>query len=451
MPTLLISKVFPESANTYLSVDSREQSACAAAIPLLLAALRGRKDMADQRLLEILKRGSGAWNEWAKKNQRRHADEGLVGWGVDLNGADLRHLDLMDANLKGADLRNAELSGACLLRADLREVDLRDSNLNSANLNSAKLMSGDLDGAKLCGATMNGAELRYAKLRGANLSGANLSGAELTYASLEGANLREADLRNANLEHAALSFADLFGAALESANLRGGRVTQTSFAAAHFSFVLLADIDLSEAKGLDTVKHDGPSTIGIDTIYRSGGNIPEVFLRGCGVPDDFITYAKSLVGKPIEFYSCFISYSALDQAFAERLYADLQAKGLRCWYFPESAKWGEPVWGEIDRGIKIYDKLIVLCSQRSLVSGPVLREIERALQREDRESRNVLFPLRIDDYLFEQWEHPRKADVLAKVVGDFRGWDRGVKKYRLSFEKLLAALRAENAPSIQTP
>jgi hypothetical protein len=32
-----------------------------------------------------------------------------------------------------------------------------------------------------------------------------------------------------------------------------------------------------------------------------------------------ITFARSLVGKDIEFYSCFISYSSKDQDFAERL------------------------------------------------------------------------------------------------------------------------------------
>jgi hypothetical protein len=343
--------------------------------------------MANQRQLEILEKGLRAWNEWRAQNGP------LV---VDLSGA-----DLSDAALSGADLNYANLSGA-----DLRGADVRNAHLDRANLSRA------------------------------HLSGADLSGA---------------DLGGANLGSADLSGADLNGAYLWAANLHGAIVSQTSFASALLGSTLLADIDLSEAEGLDTVEHRGPSTIGIDTIYRSGGNISEVFLRGCGVPDDFITYAKSLVGNPIEFYSCFISYSALDQAFAERLYADLQAKGLRCWYFPESAKWGEPVWGEIDRSIKVYDKLIVICSQHSLVSGPVLREIERALQREDRERGNVLFPLRIDDYLFDQWQHPRKADVLSKVVGDFRGWDRGVKKYRVSFEKLLKALRAENAPSIRTP
>jgi len=47
---------------------------------------------------------------------------------------------------------------------------------------------------------------------------------------------------------------------------------------------------LSAVKGLETVTHRGPSTIGPDTIYRSQGKIPEAFLRGAGVPDDFISY-----------------------------------------------------------------------------------------------------------------------------------------------------------------
>ena len=171
-------------------------------------------------------------------------------------------------------------------------------------------------------------------------------------------------------------------------------------------------------------EHVGPSTIGIDTIYKSKGNIPEVFLRGAGVPEDFIVYMRSLVGKAIDFYSCFISYSSQDDDFAQRLYADLQAKNVRCWKFDENAKWGEPVWGEIDTAIRHYDKLVVICSKHSLQSPPVIREIERALQKEDREHRNVLFPIRIDDYLFDEWDHPRKADVVSKVIGDFRGWKR---------------------------
>jgi hypothetical protein len=138
---------------------------------------------------------------------------------------------------------------------------------------------------------------------------------------------------------------------------------------------------------LDQVRHQAPSTIGIDTIYKSKGQIPEQFLRGAGVPHDFITYAKSLVTKPIEFYSCFISYSSHDQAFAERLYADLRAKGLRCWFAPEDLKIGDRFQERIEDSIRHFDKVMIVLSAASVRSRWVEREVNAAPEREDRENR----------------------------------------------------------------
>ena len=203
------------------------------------------------------------------------------------------------------------------------------------------------------------------------------------------------------------------------------------------------NVDLSTTKGLEAVKHDGPSSVGIDTIYRSQGKIPESFLKDAGVPYTFVEYMRSLVSHPIQYFTCFISHSRKDQRFCDRLNTDLRNNNVRSWYFPEDATWGKTVWGEIDHNIKGYDKLVVVCSEHSLQSGPVLREIERALQREDREGKHILFPLRIDNYLFEQWEYERKADVLSKVIGDFRGWNRNTEKYKKAFQKFLKALNAQ--------
>jgi hypothetical protein len=97
-------------------------------------------------------------------------------------------------------------------------------------------------------------------------------------------------------------------------------------------------VDLSTVKGLETVRHIGPSSISIDTIYLSLGNIPEAFLKGAGVDDTFINYNHSLDGKAIEYYSCFIRYSSNDEAFARRLYADLQSQKFRCRFAPEDLK-----------------------------------------------------------------------------------------------------------------
>jgi len=351
--------------------------------------------MANSEHLKILKQGVDAWNKWREENLEVTPD------------------------LKVARLTRANLSGG-----DLVSANLRDAHLRGANLREAYLSKADLSGANL-----RGAHLRGAKLGEANLVGANLGGAGLV-----GAYLREADLRGADLGGADLGETDLRGANLHRADL-----SNSNFTSALMVFTLFADNDLSTVKGLETVHHLGPSTIGIDTIYKSKGNIPEAFLRGAGVPEDFITYMRSLVGKAIDFYSCFISYSSQDSDFAQRLYADLQAKNVRCWKFDENAKWGKPVWGEIDTAIRHYDKLVVICSKHSLQSQPVIREIERALQKEDREHKNVLFPIRIDDYLFEKWDHPRKADVVSKVIGDFRGMN-DLAAYSKAFPRFLDAL-----------
>jgi uncharacterized protein YjbI with pentapeptide repeats len=282
----------------------------------------------------------------------------------------------------------------------------------------------DLDGEDLSGANVGWAKFIGANLNWADLSGANLEGADLGAARLVGANLRGAHLREA---------------ILQATDLSGAKLENSDFTSVITDLAVFGDNDLSTVIGLETVEHLGPSTIGVDTIYKSKGNIPEIFLRGAGVPEDFITYMKSLVGKAIDFYSCFISYSSKEDDFAQRLYADLQAKNVRCWKFDENAKWGEPVWGEIDTAIRHYDKLVVICSKHSLQSQPVIREIERALQKEDREHKNVLFPIRIDDYLFDEWEHPRKADVVRVVAGDFRGVN-DLATYAKAFPRFLDAL-----------
>src|SRR5208337_2200375 len=286
---------------------------------------------------------------------------------------------------------------------------------------------------------LEGANLFDANLRGANLRGANLLAADFLMADLGGVDFAGADLTAANLSSADLRGADLRGAILHVTDLRGADLENSDFTDAEVGWTGFGDNDLSTVKGLETVRHLGPSSIGIDTIYKSKGNIPEAFLRGAGVPEDSITYMKSLVGKAIDFYSCFISYSNKDDDFAQRLHADLQAKNVRCWKFDENAKWGEPVWGEIDTAIRHYDKLVVICSKHSLESPPVIREIERALQKEDRDDKNVLFPIRIDDYLFDEWDHPRKADVVSKVIGDFRGVN-DLATYAKAFPRFLDAL-----------
>jgi hypothetical protein len=84
------------------------------------------------------------------------------------------------------------------------------------------------------------------------------------------------------------------------------------------------------------------------------------------MPDNFILYMKSLVGKPIEFYSCFISYSSKDDDFAKRLHADLQAQKIPCWFAPEHLKIGDKFRPRIKEAIRVHDKLLLVLSENSV-------------------------------------------------------------------------------------
>jgi hypothetical protein len=280
-------------------------------------------------------------------------------------------------------------------------------------------------------------DLAEADLRGANLVGANLRGANLV-----GVNLEEADLTNADLRKVELIGANLTRADFLRANFIQTRLAGADFSEATIQLTTFASVDLSTIRGLETAHHKGPSTIGIDTLYHSNGQIPYVFLREAGVPDEMITYTKSLVGRPFEFYSCFISYSSEDRKFAERLHADLQDKGVRCWFAPEDLKMGDEFDSRIEESIQVHDRLLLILSEDSVKSRWVQREVAAAFEKEGKEDRIVLFPIQIDEAVMHSavgWA----ADIRRRRhIGDFRQW-KDHDAYQKAFNRLLRDLKAD--------
>ena len=82
-----------------------------------------------------------------------------------------------------------------------------------------------------------------------------------------------------------------------------------------------------------------------------------------GLPDKLIEYLPSLLDQAIQHYSCFISYSSQDDEFAHRLHADLQDKGVRCWFAPEDMKIGAKIRDTIDKAIRLRDKVVLVLSE----------------------------------------------------------------------------------------
>jgi uncharacterized protein YjbI with pentapeptide repeats len=328
------------------------------------------------------------WNEWRLKNPDTRPD---------LSGADL----------SGADLTGADLRWAYLIRASL------------------------------AGAHLNGAHLNGAHLIGTNLSAANLTGANLIGANLIGANLTAAHLTRANLNGSRLDGANLTGADLGAANLTGANLALTIF----------GDIDLTSVIGLETCKHKGPSIIDPRTLEQSKP-LPLPFLRGVGLPDKFIEYRPSPLNQPIQHYSCFISYSTKDQEFAERLHADLQNKGVRCWFAPHDLRIGDKILDEIDTAIRLRDKVLLILSEHSIKSDWVEDEVTAGFEEERNRGQIVLFPVRLDETVMkanEAWA----AKLRARLIGDFQNW-KDHDAYKRSFERVVRDL-TKLAPSSSRP
>jgi hypothetical protein len=306
----------------------------------------------------------------------------------------------------------------------------------------------NLSGAMVADKNLEGINFRGANLYGSyflrsNLSGADLSGANLRDASLLGTNLRHAVLVYTDLRYAELSYSDLSGADIRNVNFWRAALYKANFTRAEAGYTIFDGINLSIVDGLEKVIHRAPSEISINTIYLSEGKIPEIFLRGCGVPEVFITQIPALVAamQPIQFYSCFISYSSKDQKFAERLHADLQNKGVRCWYAPEDLKIGDRIRTGIDESIRIHDKLLLILSRNSIDSEWVEKEVETAMERERQQKRTILFPIRLDDTVLAV-ESGWAADIRrSRNIGDFHRW-KSHDTYSKSFERLLRDLKA---------
>jgi hypothetical protein len=342
--------------------------------------------MANDEDLARLREGVTAWNEWRAQNPERRVD--------------LSKANLTKANLEGANLSEADLGMAILRRAILRRADLGGANLGGANL-------------------------REANLAGANLGEANLGGAELISADLSGAELISADLSGAGLSKANLSDTHL-----RWAHLGGAKLYET----------LLINVGLSTAKGLESCRHYGPSVLDHRTLQRSG-RLPLAFLRGCGLPDRLIDYLPSLLEEAIQYYSCFISYSSKDDAFANRLYADLQNKGVRCWFAPEDMKIGDKFRRRIDEAIHFHERLLLILSENSVSSEWVEKEVETAFEKEQRQERTVLFPVRLDEAVME-CETGWSSDIRrSRHIGDFRRWKDHVA-YQQAFDRVLRDLKA---------
>jgi uncharacterized protein YjbI with pentapeptide repeats len=316
-------------------------------------------------------------------------------------------------------------------RKENRDVDI---DLNSADLSKASLAEADL--------------------RRASLIRANLRRTDLSDANLRGSYLSKSDLTRANLKRADLSGADLTLANLTKANLMG-----SNFAEVVVGSTVFVNSSLGGSVGLEDVAHWGPSSISTDVFALSKGKIPEVFLRGCGLPDWEIESVKLhdpelsnedinkilyriydlRARQALQISPLFISYSHGDGTFVDKLENHLNKKGIRFWRDIHEAKAGR-LETQVDRAIRQTSTVLLILSEHSLKSDWVEHEVRTARSVEKEMGRDILCPVSLDDsWKNSPWPERVMEQVMEYNILDFSAW-KDESKFESTFNKLIDGL-----------
>ena len=149
-----------------------------------------------------------------------------------------------------------------------------------------------------------------------------------------------------------------------------------------------------------------------------------------------------------EYFSVFISYSHADSVFANRLYHALHARGIRAWLDVKQMLPGDDIYEEVQKGIQLWDKVLLCASKESLTSWWVDSEIDRIFQKERElfKKKNgkvlALVPLMLDDFLLSKWNSGKAQEVKSRIAADFRGW-QDQTRFEETLERLVLALRSD--------
>lgn len=143
--------------------------------------------------------------------------------------------------------------------------------------------------------------------------------------------------------------------------------------------------------------------------------------------------------------STFISYGGPDKEFARALSHALKLEGVKTYFYEDDQVPGEKLHRVMRDTLEKHDKVILVCSERSLSRSGILNELENTLSKEGRlGGEEILIPISIDDFVYDKWS-PNNPNIARAIK------DRSICSFEHvpldeiasseSFRKLLKALR----------
>ena len=336
----------------------------------------------------------------------------------------------VEINLSQADLSRANLSETMFTKATrCPRADLCRSHLGEIHTTGADLSPGrPLAGVVHLSA---GRPLRDQPLPGRPLPGRPLREANLIMADLTGARLTMADLSDATSP----------GPTSPRLTSRG-HLSQANLAEVRLSGTIFGDTNLAKAKGLDSCRMRVLARL-ISGRSRGLGRCRWRF----SVAVDFLTTSSTIcllcLTIPWRSIRALLATAVSIRNLLNGYMQISRTKGVRCWFAPEDMKIGDEFRSRIDQAIHVPERLLLILSEQSVKSRWVQKEVETAFEKEDKEQRFVLFPIRVDEAVMETtagWA----ADIRRqRHIGDFTRW-KDHDAYQKAFDRLLRDLTTED-------
>lgn len=96
---------------------------------------------------------------------------------------------------------------------------------------------------------------------------------------------------------------------------------------------------------------------------------------------------------------------------------------------------------KIDQAIRLRDKLLLILSEDAIASRWVGHEVEAGLVEEEKEDRQIMFPVRIDVSIMDTDKAWASMLRRERHIGDLTKW-KDQDEYQKPFERLIRDLEA---------
>jgi uncharacterized protein YjbI with pentapeptide repeats len=293
--------------------------------------------MSNPKHLEIAAKGKDAVRIWRAKNP---VEEFNLSFGT-LSEVDLSDTDLSKTTLTASILKQVKMVNTNLKKAVFAKTMILKSDLSNSNLLESKFILSSLSDVIFFKSEFSSTNFLISSFFDCNFessdfSKSEFSGSFLGNCNFKGTNFAKSGLFGTYFAYPDFSQAKLCGAYLGGIIILNGKMEESDFTDVRMKNTVLSDSDLSKCKGLETVNHLGPSTIGFDTLaktFRGAGCVisPEfkTFVVNAGTPIQLLEELPKILAE-VKYSSCFICYGQPDLEFAQILKERLSAKGVAC-------------------------------------------------------------------------------------------------------------------------